>query len=122
VAKVTGNARWDAAGSLGIGILLVIVAVILAVEMKSLLIGESARAEDVDAIKHAVESTPNIRKVIHLRTLHIGPEELFVGIKVDMDRGLSFAEVATTIDDAEVAMRAAVPAARTIYIEPDCER
>lgn len=121
-AHVTGNPRFDAAGSLGIGILLVVIAMILAVEMKSLLIGESARSSDVDAIRTAVEGTPNVRKIIHLRTLHMGPEELLVGIKVDMDPALSFAEVASTIDDAEARTRAAVPAARTIYIEPDRAR
>jgi cation diffusion facilitator family transporter len=119
-AHVTGNSRWDAAGSLGIGVLLVIIACTLVVEMKSLLIGESATKADLAKMRSAIESTPNVRHLIHMRTQHLGPDELLVGAKLEMEGSLSFADVAATIDAAEARVRAAVPSARVIYLEPDC--
>jgi cation diffusion facilitator family transporter len=121
-AHVTGNPRWDAAGSLGIGILLVVIAVTLVVEMKSLLIGESATNDDVAKMRAAIEGTPNVRKLIHMRTQHLGPDELLVGAKLEMEQSLTFSDVAATIDEAEDRVRAAVPSARLIYLEPDCAR
>jgi cation diffusion facilitator family transporter len=119
MGHVTEEPRWDAAGSLGIGILLVVIAITLVVEMKSLLIGESATAEDVTKIKGAIEGTPNVERVIHMRTQHLGPEELLVAAKVAMNSTLTFPRVADTINAAETALRAAVPAARVVYLEPD---
>ena len=121
-AHVTGNPRWDAAGSLGIGVLLVVIACTLVVEMKSLLIGESATASDLSKMRAAIESTPNVRKLIHMRTQHLGPDELLVGAKLEMEPSLTFLDVAATIDAAEGRVRAAVPIARVIYLEPDCAR
>lgn len=119
LGAVTDNARWDAAGSLAIGILLIVIAVTLVVEMKSLLIGESASATDERAISSALASTPNVRSVIHMRTQHIGPEELLVAAKVELEPRLVLEQLAGTIDDAEGRVRAAVPTARLIYLEPD---
>ena len=121
-AHVTDNPRWDAAGSLGIGILLVVIAVTLVVEMKSLLIGESATSDDVAKMRAAIETTPNVRQLIHMRTQHLGPDELLVGAKLEMDPSLTFHDVAATIDEAESRVRAAVPSARIIYLEPDRAR
>jgi cation diffusion facilitator family transporter len=121
-ATVTHNSRWDGAGSVLIGLLLGAIAVVLATEMKSLLIGESATRADRDAIESAITSSARVRHLIHLRTEHLGPEDLLVGAKVDFDPSLSFAELATTIDEVEVAIRAAVPTARLIYLEPDVVR
>jgi cation diffusion facilitator family transporter len=122
MAHVTENPRWDAAGSLGIGILLVVIAATLVVEMKSLLIGESATVDDTTRIRDAIEGTPQVRRLIHMRTQHLGPEELLVGAKLEMEPSLTFGEVAATINDAETRLRAAVPSARVIYLEPDCLR
>jgi cation diffusion facilitator family transporter len=119
MGAATDNARWDAVGSLGIGILLVVIAAVLVIEMKSLLIGESAAPRDVSAIRAAIEATPSVQRVIHLRTEHLGPDELLVGAKVEFDHTLSFVELAAGIDDAESRLRRAVPAARVVYIEPD---
>ena len=119
LARVTGDARWDALGSLAIGTLLVAIAVFLAVEMKSLLIGESAGPGDQATIRSTIESAPEVRRLLHLRTQHLGPEELLVGAKIELDPDLSFAEVAATIDRTEQQLRASVPAARIIYLEPD---
>lgn len=114
----THDGRWDAVGSAAIGLLLVAIAIVLAIETKSLLLGESASRKDVDAIKAALvgEGVPS---VIHLRTLHLGPEELLVAAKIEVTADESAAEVAHAIDAAEQRVRAAVPIARVIYLEPD---
>jgi cation diffusion facilitator family transporter len=110
---------FDAYATIAIGLLLGVIAVILAIEMKSLLIGESARPEEVAAIRKAIEETPEVQRVIHLRTLHMGPDELFVGAKVEMDEALPFDEVARVINAMEARIRAQVPKVAFSYIEPD---
>ncbi len=122
VAHVTDEPRWDAAGSLSIGILLVVIAIVLATEMKSLLLGEAASPTDEQAIRGAVEGTPAVRRLIHMRTQHLGPDELLVGVKVELDPTLDAAGVCNAIDAIEVKVRSAVPAARVLYIEPDVSR
>ena len=119
LATITGNGKWDGAGSLAIGVLLGVVAAVLAVEMKSLLIGESASAEVERAIVTALENGPEVRRVIHLRTLHLGPESLLVAAKIAISGADSAALVAAGIDAAERRVRTAVPIAETIYLEPD---
>jgi divalent metal cation (Fe/Co/Zn/Cd) transporter len=119
---VTDNARWDAVGSLGIGILLVGIAAVLVVEMKSLLIGESASPDDEKAIRGAIEGSPSVRRLIHMRTEHLGPDELLVAAKLEFDGTLSFPDVARAVDDTEARLREAVPAAKIVYIEPDVHR
>jgi cation diffusion facilitator family transporter len=116
---VTHDDRWDGAGSLGIGVLLGCVAVILAVEMKSLLIGESATADMERAIVAAIEDGPEVGQVIHLRTLHLGPETLLVAAKIAVSGEQTAAAVAAGIDAAERRIRASVPIAELIYLEPD---
>jgi cation diffusion facilitator family transporter len=119
LAVVTGNGVWDGAGSLAIGVLLAVVAVILAMETKSLLIGESASAEVERAIVAALEAGAEVERVIHLRTLHMGPESLLVAAKIAV-RGSTRADaVAAGIDAAEKRVRGAVPIAEMIYLEPD---
>jgi cation diffusion facilitator family transporter len=122
VAVVADAPVWDGIGTLSIGVLLGAIAVILAVEMKGLLIGESAKAVDRDAIVEAIESAPDVVHLIHLKTQHIGPDELLVGAKVSFDPGLSTAHLARAIDDVERRVRAVVPHARPMYIEPDLLR
>ena len=122
LAHFTDEPRWDALGSIAIGVLLVVIAIILAVEMKGLLVGESASPEDVDAIATALAGTPNVRSVIHMKTQHIGPDELIVAAKVEFDPTISMAELAAAINAAEQALRAAVPIAKLIYLEPDIRR
>lgn len=122
LADVTGNPRWDAVGSIAIGALLVVIAIVLAVEMKGLLIGEAPLEEMQQAIEQAITTSPRVNGIIHLRAMHLGPDELLVAVKIDFDHHLSVAELAQAIDDTESAMRAAVPAAKTIYIEPDIRR
>ncbi|WP_028050207.1 cation diffusion facilitator family transporter [Cellulomonas sp. URHD0024] len=118
---VTGNGKFDALGTAGIGVLLVLIAIVLALETKSLLLGESATAKDVEAISTALVG-PGVTSVIHLRTLHLGPEELLVAAKIEVDGATSAADVAAAIDAAELRVRAAVPIARVIYLEPDLRR
>lgn len=119
MAVVTGDGTWDGIGTLAIGILLGIVAITLAIEMKSLLIGESASAEMVTRIVDALEDGPEIDRVIHIRTMHLGPDELLVGAKIAVNHDETATEVANGIDAAEKRLREAVPIARVIYLEPD---
>jgi cation diffusion facilitator family transporter len=120
-AELTGNPRWDALGSVGIGILLGVIAIVLAVEMKSLLIGESAAGPVEAAIRTAISDAPEVRRIIHLRSLHLGPDELLVAAKLDLDSS-TVPDVARAIDAAENRVRVAVPIARVIYLEPDLFR
>ncbi|MGL5857460.1 MAG: cation diffusion facilitator family transporter [Angustibacter sp.] len=117
----TDDGRWDALGTALIGLLLVSVAVVLAVEMKSLLIGEGATPEHQAAIEAALVGA-DVRGIIHMRTLHLGPEELLVAAKIAVSATDSAAQVAQAIDDAERRVREAVPIARVIYLEPDIRR
>lgn len=122
VAHVTDNARFDAAGSIAIGILLAIIAITLVIEMKSLLIGESATPKQRQAIVDAIESHSQTRRLIHIRTEHVGPEELLVGAKIEFVGGMTVPKLSAAIDSVEEAIRARVPDARLIYIEPDVYR
>jgi cation diffusion facilitator family transporter len=119
---VTGNGRWDAAGTAMIGLLLVAIAVILAIETKSLLLGEAAAEADVDAIEKAVLAGDEAERIIHMRTLHLGPDELLVAAKIAIRRSDSAQQIASGIDAIESRIREAVPIARVIYIEPDLYR
>ncbi|MBN2176652.1 MAG: cation diffusion facilitator family transporter [Demequinaceae bacterium] len=118
---VTGDGRWDGAGTAGIGFLLVAVAFILGVETKSMLMGESATAEDLEAIRGAFAES-KLGNVVHLRTMHLGPDDLLVAAKVALPGSTPLTQAAALVDDAEARIRAAVPAARLIYIETDAER
>ena len=117
---ITGNGIWDALGTGMIGLLLVAIAIVLAVETKSLLLGESATSADVAKIRTAIEAGGT--GIIHLKTMHLGPEELLVAAKISVGRADSGQDIAKAIDDAEVRIREAVPIARVIYLEPDVER
>jgi cation diffusion facilitator family transporter len=119
MAEITGNARWDAAGSVAIGVLLIVIAIVLAAEMKSLLIGESATVGEHDGIVGAIESTAGVARLIHMRTEHLGPDEILVGAKIEFAPELSADGLITALNDTEDRIRAAVPAATVIYLEPD---
>jgi divalent metal cation (Fe/Co/Zn/Cd) transporter len=119
---ITGNQYFDAAGTALIGVLLVLVAVALAVETKSLLLGESASEDVQRRILDALTGTDGVERVIHLKTMHLGPDELLVAVKIGVAATDSAADVAAGIDRAEVAVRSVVPAATSIYIEPDLFR
>ena len=118
---LTDNGRWDALGTAAIGVLLVVVAAVLAVEMKSLLVGEAATPETVRRIEAALVGE-GVSSIIHMRTLHLGPEELLVAAKIAVPPTESATDVAEAIDAAEVRVREAVPIARVIYLEPDIRR
>jgi cation diffusion facilitator family transporter len=122
LTMLTGNPVWDGVGTIGIGVLLGVIAVVLMIEMHSLLIGEGATREEDRAIRSALERTDNIDRLIHLRTQYLGPEQMLVGAKIACPPSTDLATVARTIDAAEAAIRAAVPAAEVIYLEPDLDR
>ncbi len=119
LAVITDEPRFDGAATLAIGLLLVTIAVILVIEMKSLLIGESATPEQQVAIRAQIEAGDDVRRLIHMRTLHLGPDELLVAAKIELGPSLEAAAIAGAINEAEQRVRSAVPIARVIYLEPD---
>ncbi len=121
LSVLTGNPMWDGIGTLGIGVLLGVIAIILIIETKSLLIGEGSDSDELDRIC-GVMVGPGVDRVIHLRTQYLGPDELLIAAKIAVPATLSTAEVARIIDEAEARVRGAVPAARLIYLEPDLDR
>ncbi|GGX61329.1 cation diffusion facilitator family transporter [Streptomyces minutiscleroticus] len=122
LALATGNGVWDGIGTLCIGVLLILIALVLAAETKSLLLGESAGVDEVKKIEKALVDGETVTGIIHMRTLHLGPEELLVAAKVAVQHDDTATEVATAIDAAEARIREAVPIARVIYLEPDVYR
>jgi cation diffusion facilitator family transporter len=122
LAVASGDSRFDAFGSIAIGCLLGAIAWVLAREMRSLLLGEAAAPHAEQAIREALAASPGLTRIIHLRTLHLGPEELLVAAKVEFDPSFGFVELAGAIDAAEAGVRARVPEARLIYLEPDVHR
>ncbi|AUI61527.1 cation diffusion facilitator family transporter [Amycolatopsis sp. BJA-103] len=121
LSVATGDPVWDGIGTVTIGLLLGVIAVILIIEMKSLLIGEGASEPDLDTIVDEL-AAGKVERVIHIRTLYIGPDEMLVAAKLALVPGLETAEVAQAIDDAEARVRAKVPTAKLIYLEPDLDR
>lgn len=119
---ITGDSVFDALGTIAIGVLLIIVAIILGLETKGLLVGEGASVEDVQAIEKAIISGGETDGIIHMKTLYLGPDEFMVGAKLAFPAELRFSEVAKAINAIESRVREAVPAARVIYIEPDVAR
>jgi cation diffusion facilitator family transporter len=116
---LTGDPIWDAIGTLAIGGLLVLVAIVLGLETSSLLVGEGATAQDTGKIRKALAGTAGVESVIHMKTLYLGPDELMVGAKIAVAEKATGKQIAGIIDAAEKSMRDAVPAARVIYLEPD---
>ncbi|MFJ8233210.1 cation diffusion facilitator family transporter [Streptomyces sp. NPDC094448] len=119
LALATGDGVWDGIGTLCIGTLLILIALVLAAETKSLLLGEAATADDERKIEAAVVDNTTVTRLIHMRTLHLGPEELLVAAKIAVRHDNTATEVATAINAVEERIRAAVPIARVIYLEPD---
>ena len=118
LAEITGEPRWDGVGTLVIGVLLGIIAIVLAIEMKSLLIGESATEEDRARLRAVLDDSPEIDRVVDIRTQHLGPEELLVAAEVDFADDLSGDQMPAAIAVVESRLRAAVPAATHVYLEP----
>jgi cation diffusion facilitator family transporter len=122
MSAITGQSEWDGLGSLAIGLLLVAVAIVLVIEMGSLLVGEAARPEVTARIGAAIEAFPKTRRCIHLRTDHLGPDEIMVAAKVEFDPDLTVAELTRAIDDLEIEIREVEPRAAFIFVEPDVYR
>lgn len=122
VGEITENPKWDGYGTLTIGALLGVIAIFLAVEMKGLLIGEAAEPEIQERIEAAIVADPSVVRLIHFRTQHLGPEEVLIAGKVEFQADLSGQQLADAVNRIETAIRAAVPIAELIYIEPDVAR
>jgi cation diffusion facilitator family transporter len=121
-AVITGDGRWDGLGAMAIGSLLIVIAVILVREMAGMLIGEGALPEEYAAVKTALESAPLVERVIHLRTLHVGPDALLVGAKIAITQPQTAEDIARGIDEAERLLRIAVPSAQYVFLEPDFDK
>ena len=121
-AVITGDGRWDGMGAMAIGSLLIVIAVILVREMSGMLVGEGALPEEYDAVQAALESAPLVERVIHLRTLHVGPDALLVGAKIAIAHSQTAEDIARGIDEAERLLRIAVPSAKYVFLEPDLDR
>jgi len=121
-AVITGDGRFDAVGAMGIGTLLIVIAIFLAIEMTAMLVGESALPEEVAAIRKALEDSSGVERVIHLRTMHVGPDELLVAAKIAIHESDTGAQIARAINEAEASLRSAVPSAKYIFLEPDLDR
>jgi len=119
LAAITGDPLYDALGTLGIGALLAVVAVMLRIEMYSLLVGEAASPQEQATIRDTLAATPGIARLIQLRTMHLAPEELLVAARVELDHNLSSDDAARVIDEAQARLREAAPSARIIYLEPE---
>jgi divalent metal cation (Fe/Co/Zn/Cd) transporter len=122
LSEATGNARWDGVGSLAIGLLLVAVAIVLVIETGSLLVGESASPQVVTRIAAAIDRSDLVNRCIHLRTEHLGPDEIVVAAKIEFDHRLTVPQLAEAIDAVERDIRAIEPRATLIFIEPDVYR
>ena len=122
LSVITGNSVFDAIGTLVIGSLLIVIAIVLGIETKSLLVGEGATEVDFDRIVDAVNDGPEVEKLIHIKTLYLGPDELMVAAKIALTSDKSVRDAASDINAIEARIRAAVPAARVIYLEPDVYR
>lgn len=116
---LTGDGIWDAIGTLAIGVLLILVAIVLGIETKSLLVGEGANPTDAMAIEDAILAGTEHEGIIHMKTLYLGPDELMVGAKIAFSAEKRFADVANDMNAIEARIRVAVPIARVIYLEPD---
>jgi cation diffusion facilitator family transporter len=116
---ITGNGVWDGVGTAAIGLLLVAIAIVLAIETKSLLLGEGANPEELAKIEKAILGGPGVERIIHMKTLHLGPDELLVAAKIAVPRTEVAEDVARHINETEARIREAVPIARVIYLEPD---
>jgi cation diffusion facilitator family transporter len=121
LTALTGDPMWDSIGTICIGLLLGIIAIILIIEMKSLLIGEGAAPPVLANIVREIE-TGEVQRVIHIKTQYLGPDEMLVGAKIALRPGLPMEEVARVIDEAEQRCRSACPEVRVIYLEPDLDR
>jgi cation diffusion facilitator family transporter len=119
---ITNDGVWDGIGTAAIGVLLVAIAIVLALETKSLLLGESATDEDVAKIEQAIMAGPEVERIIHMKTLHLGPDELLVAAKIAVRENETGEQIARHINDTESRIREAVPIARAIYLEPDIYR
>ena len=118
LAEITGNPRWDAMGSIAIGFLLGVIAIVLAIEMKSLLIGEAVAPAVEAQIREAILDGAEVTRIIHLRTLHLGPDDVLLATKLEFACA-TIPALADAIDSVEARVRTSAPTTRLIYIEPD---
>jgi cation diffusion facilitator family transporter len=118
LAHYTGNVVWDGVASIVVGLALGGVAWILGRDAQSLLIGKSMPKEDEDQIRDIVKKQPDVLDLVHLRTMHLGPEEVILALKVHFRGDMDVRTLELRINDIEAQLRAALPRLRRIYVEP----
>ncbi len=117
LTRLTGVVIWDGIASITIGVLLGVIAVILAVETKSLLVGEAAGREERSAIRAAVLSHPAVETVQRLLTMQLGPHDILINLEVELHDQLTAEEIEQVIRDIEASIREVEPDARDIFVE-----
>ena len=118
ISRITGDGLWDGLASILIGVLLALVAGFIAIEMKSLLIGESATREERSRIMAATLSVDEVERIEQLLTMQLAPDEILVNMEVVFDDGLDTDEIEASIERIEAEIRESVPSAKKIFIEP----
>jgi len=120
LSVISGNPVFDAIGSIGIGILLVIISFVLAIKIKSLLIGQSTDEETTAQIKALLESRPEIENLINLITFQLGPQ-IMVAVKAKMTYTNSVNDLILNINNCESELKKNIPAVQWVFFEPDIE-
>lgn len=118
----TGILIFDGIASILIGIILAVVAFFLGNETRSLLIGESADPKLIYKINHILRDEENIERVIHMRSLQLGPEDILLAVKIEFNQRLNTKEISNLINGIEAEIRSEFPIIKKIYIEPDIYR
>ena len=122
LARVTHDARWDAVGSMSIGVLLIIIAIVLVIELKGLLVGESADSVDHERLRTMLSDSRGVLSVLDLRTEYVGPDEILVAAKLEFDHSMSGDDVSRAINEMEAVIRSGFRERLLLFIEPDLRR
>lgn len=120
LSMFTGNPIFDAIGSIGIGVLLILVSLFLAIKIKGLLIGQSVDSHVSDDISDFLKSQPEIESILNLITLQLGPQ-IMVAVKAKMNEVDSAGELIKNINHCEAELRKHNPAIQWVFFEPDIE-
>jgi divalent metal cation (Fe/Co/Zn/Cd) transporter len=115
--QATGDAAYDAAGSIVIGALLVVVSIALGRDMKGLLLGEAARPDEVAALRAAIERRAEVDEVLELLTMALGPQSLLVAVRLDLHPGIDSERVEEVSNEIDANLRAAVPGVTQVFLD-----
>jgi divalent metal cation (Fe/Co/Zn/Cd) transporter len=122
VAAATGDSRWDGIGSVAIGVVLIAVAIFLAIEIKSLLVGEAADGSIGEACRDLAKGEPHVKELLNVITVQQGPGQVMVAIKARFDGAIQADQIAGVINTFESKLRERCPEVKWIFMEPDLRR